>query len=111
MASAFAFCVSAQAQEPPPLIDGTIWTESSEVEKESYLVGASDFLMVELIVQSKADTPLTDDQSAISEWHDALEHVIYEDLIEAIDAWYAANPGSIDTPVLVVVWNEYVETD
>ena len=101
---------SAQAEEAP-LVDGNVWSVSSEEEKEAYLIGAGNFMTVEYIVQSKADTAPSDDQSAISDWYNALEATTINDIVAAVDAFYAANPGSMDTPVLVVIWNAFVEKD
>ena len=101
----------ALAQDDPPLVDGTVWMESSRLEKEVYLVGADDFLTVEYIVQQQSEDPPTDEQSAISEWWTALEGSDFDDMVDTIDAWYAANPESMETPVLVVIWNSYVDKD
>lgn len=97
--------------EEKPLVDGNVWVASSETEKEAYMIGAGNFMTIEYIVQSKADSELTDDQSSVPEWWAALEDTTINDVVAAVDAWYASNPGSMDTPVLVVVWNSLVETD
>jgi hypothetical protein len=51
--------------EDVPLIDGNIWAVSTEVEKESYLVGAGNFMTVEHVFQQQMDNPPTDEQSAV----------------------------------------------
>ncbi len=108
LATMFLYAAQAGAA---PLVDGDVWTVSSEEEKEAYLIGAGNFMTVERIVQSKADIAPTDEQSSISSWYTALEATTINELVAAVDAWYTANPGSLETPVLVVIWNSFVETD
>ena len=107
LGSAFA----DDASDDVPLIDGTIWTESTDVEKESYLVGAGNFMTVEYVFQQQMDNPPTDEQSAVPRYWHAIEDVTLNDMIVVIDRWYADNPDSQETPVLVVIWNEYVENE
>ena len=54
---------TAFAEEDIPRIDGTLWGESSHVEKTAYLVGARNFLTVEYVVQQQSDAQPTDEQS------------------------------------------------
>ncbi len=97
--------------EEAPLVDGSVWTVSTEEEKEAYLVGAGNFMTVEYIVQSKAETAPSDEQSAVSAWWGALEDTTINDLVGAVDSFYGNNPDKMDVPVLVVIWNTFVETD
>lgn len=91
------------------LADGNAWVASSEPEKEAYLYGVGNMMTVEYIVQDKATTAPTDEQSSIRRWWNALEAVDVEEVMARVDAWYAANPDKLAEPVLVVIWNEYVE--
>lgn len=91
------------------LADGRVWVESSEAEKEAYLVGVGNMMTVEFIVQEKAGTPPTDEQSSIRRWWNAVGSASVKDVKARVDAWYAANPDKLSEPVLVVMWNEYVE--
>jgi hypothetical protein len=105
-----ALAGSVQAQDAG-LVDGSMWSVSSEEEKEAYLIGAGNFMTIELIVQSKADTELTEHQTAVDNWAAGLDDVTINQMVATIDAWYSANSGSMETPVLVVLWNSYVEAD
>lgn len=111
LGSALTTTLAEDAVEDVPLIDGIIWAVSSDVEKESYLVGAGNFMTVEYVVQQQADSPPTDEQSAVSRYWHAIEAVTLNDMIDVIDNWYADNPDNLETPVLVVIWNEYVEKE
>jgi hypothetical protein len=106
-----ALTLADDAVEEVPLIDGSIWAESTEVEKESYLVGAGNFMTVEYVFQKQMKDPPTDEQSAVPRYWHAIEDVTLNDMIGAIDSWYAENPDKLETPVLVVIWNEYVEKE
>ena len=100
--------VAAQADEIP-LADGKSWMESTNVEKTAYIVGASNMLVVEYITQQKSGNPPTKEQSSVPGFWDNTEGVSIDQLIAAIDRFYKDNPGSMETPVLVVIWNTYVE--
>ena len=103
---------TASAQDADvPLNDGALWQASSQVEKTAYLVGAANFLEVEYVVQQQSDNKATDDQSAIRRWWDALQDDSLDDLINAVDAFYRDNPDQMTVPVLVVIWNTFVETE
>ncbi len=54
---------TAFAEEDIPLTYGTLWGESSHVEKTAYLVGAGNFLTVEYVAQQQSETQSTDEQS------------------------------------------------
>ncbi len=102
---------TAFAEEDIPLTEGTLWGESSRVEKTAYLVGAGNFLTVEYVVQQQSDTQPTDEQSSIRQFWDGLEDVSLDELIDAVDNFYQENPDKQTVPVLVVIWNSFVETD
>ena len=102
---------TAYAEEDSPMAAGVLWGESSHVEKIAYLVGAGNFLTVEYIVQQHSDNPPTDEQSAIGRWWAGIENTSLDDLIATADAFYRDNPNQMTVPVLVVIWNAYVETD
>ncbi len=102
---------TAYAEEDSPMADGVLWGESSHVEKTAYLVGAGNFLTVEYIVQQQSGNPPTDEQSSITRWWSGVENTSLDDLIATADAFYRDNPNQMTVPVLVVIWNAYVETD
>ena len=113
-ASIFALACFGPAiaqDDPPPFVDGNSWSDSSENEKISYIVGAADMLLLEYITQSKAETPVTDDQSSIRHFYEDIDELTANEVVAVVDAWYSANPDSQETPVLVVIWNELVENE
>ena len=106
-----AFGTAVAQEEDSPMVAGTMWGESSHPEKIAFLVGAGNFLTVEYIVQQKSENQASDEQSSIRRWWDGLEAVSLDELIETADAFYRDNPNQMTVPVLVVLWNAYIETD
>lgn len=102
---------TAYAEDDSPMAEGVMWGESSHVEKTAYLVGAGNFLTVEYIVQQQSGNPPTDEQSSISRWWAGVGDVSLDDLIATADNFYRDNPNQMTVPVMVVLWNAYVETD
>ena len=107
----FAAVAGAQDAEDIPLTDGVGWMASSTVEKTAYVVGANDLLVVEYIAQQKSDNPPTEEQSSIPGFWEALDGVTINEFIATLDSFYESNPDSMETPVMVVIWNTYVEPD
>ena len=99
------------ANEDIPLTDGDDWMQSSHVEKTAWVVGADNLLVVEYIKQQKSGNPPTEDQSTIPSYWNALDGMTINKLIAAIDEFYESNPGSMQTPVMVVIWNTFVEPE
>ena len=108
---ALALFFPAFASADAPLIDGTVWTVSSEVEKESYLVGVGNLMSVEIAFHSQIDNPPSSDQTTIKKLWDGISEVSINELMATIDDWYRSNQDSMDTPALVVLWITYVEPE
>ena len=101
MLGAFPLQVHA---EDVPLVDGSLWQESTNAEKISYLVGANNFLSIEYAFQQRNGNPPSDEQSTVRMFWEHSEGVTLDDAIEGIDNWYAINPKSMDRSVLDVIW-------
>ena len=100
---------SALAGEDVPLVDGTLWTESSPVEKKSYVIGMANLMVVEYLYQEGSKQMPSDDQTIIQRLYDATEDVTLDGIIDLIDQWYKNHPGQLKEPVIVVIWNEFVK--
>lgn len=57
------------------------------------------------------ENPPTNEQTSVTRYWDGLEGTTLNQMVEVIDNWYEANPDELERPVLVVIWNEYVEKD
>lgn len=113
LASFVCICVAilptSIAAEEVPIVDGTLWEQSSNVEKKSYLVGVSNFIVLEHAYQSKAEKPPTPFQSSVPDFFQHTDNVTLDGAIRAVDEWYEKNPRDMDTPVLTVLWRKFVE--
>ena len=92
-----------------PIVGGTLWAQSSNAEKISYLVGISNFLDVEYAYQIRNANPPSDEQSIVRRLYEDVDEESLDDVIGRVDAWYAANPNRPDKAVLDVIWTEYFE--
>jgi hypothetical protein len=98
------------AADDEPFVDGDFWLLSSEAEKTSYIVGAGDFMTMEYVSQMKYAKPTPNpEQTTVQSFWKGLNGHTMDSIVQAVDAWYESNPDSLDTPVLVVIWNEIVE--
>jgi len=92
-----------------PLVDGKLWQESTIHDKKSYLIGASNFILLEHAYQNQRGNPPTNKQSSVDDFFNGTEHVTLDHAIATIDDWYASHPSELNKPVLVVLWETLVE--
>ena len=96
-------CGNASAAEVP-LVDGTHWTKSTDDVKKAYLVGLAN--MVQLEVAYNANDPLPEKSSFSPRLAKGLKGQTLATVQEALDKWYAANPGKLQRPVIETIWFE-----
>jgi len=96
---------NARAQEVP-IVTGEHWTKSSDDMKKAYLVGIANVLQVETAYFGT--TPPTDAQSFVPRFVRGLRGQTLDSVRDALDRWYAANPGRLQRPVLETIWFEIV---
>jgi hypothetical protein len=96
-------CGSASAADVP-LVDGTLWVKSTDDVKKAYLVGLAN--MVQLEVAYNAKEPLPEKYSLSPRFAKGLTGQTLATVQEALDKWYAANPGKLQRPVLETIWFE-----
>lgn len=96
-------CGSAAAADVP-LVDGTLWVKSTDDVKKAYLVGLAN--MVQLEVAYNAKDPLPEKYSLSPRLAKGLTGQTLATVQEALDKWYAANPGKLQRPVLETIWFE-----
>ena len=96
-------CGSAGAAEVP-LVDGTHWTKSTDDVKKAYLVGLANAVQIE--VAYNADSPLPEKSSFSPRLAQGLKGHTLATVQEALDKWYAANPGKLQRPVIETIWFE-----
>lgn len=89
---------------------------TSESNKTAYLFGVESAITVEYFVNSqmteKAAKAGKRPVYALSPfergWMKAFRDVSRADIVKMVDNWYAANPKSLDRPVLSVIWYELI---
>ena len=96
-------CGTASAADVP-LVDGTLWTKSTDDVKKAYLVGLAN--MVQLEVAYNAKEPLPEKYSLSPRLAKGLTGQTLATVQEALDKWYAANPGKLQRPVIETIWFE-----
>lgn len=87
-----------------PLVTGEHWTKSSMQERKAFLIGATTIMELEQEVQGTPPPP--PDKSLIDVWCRGLSHYSYDDMVKAIDTWYAGHPDKMSRPVVEVMWYE-----
>jgi hypothetical protein len=99
------FLPGAHAQDIP-LVTGELWTTSSEPVKKAYLVGIANMIQVEAAYEGA--TPPTDAQSIMPRIAKGMTGQTLDGVRQALDRWYAANPGRLQRPVIETIWFEMV---
>ncbi len=82
--------------------DGNDWTTASLDEKRAFLFGIANAISV-AIGWDERHVPagqVTFSRRA----RDGLAGTSLGEAVNRIDAWYAANPGRLETPVVAVMW-------
>lgn len=92
-----------------PLIAGDVWTKSSMIEKRSYIIGASNMMVVEYMYQMESGKVPTDDQTLIQRFFNGAEGTTVDGVIHEVDQWYKENPSEKSRPVLAVIWKDIVQ--
>ncbi len=112
-------CVSVRAAEssdavgmgnPVDQFTGAVWAKTTESNKAAFLFGVESAMTVEYFVNAKmaekaakaGKRPVYTLSPFEKGWMKAFKDV------KMVDAWYAANPKSLDRPVLSVIWYELI---
>lgn len=118
-------CVSARAAEnsdaagtgnPVDQFTGAVWEKTTESNKAAFLFGVESAMTVEYFVNAKmaekaakaGKRPVYTLSPFEKGWMKAFKDVKRAEIIKMVDAWYAANPKSLDRPVLSVIWYELI---
>jgi len=89
------------------VVDGNLWSASSQAEKRAYMIGVANTVAVNRAIEAKRGG--LDAQSANNRIGTALDADTIDRAIDRIDAWYKANPSQKGAPVLGVVWMSMVK--
>jgi hypothetical protein len=100
-----AFAGVARAGEIPQ-VTGVQWTQASEDQKKSYLIGIANIAEIEMAYQGANPSP--DTQSILPRMARGLKGETLDSVREGLNRWYAANPTRVDRPVIETLWFELV---
>jgi hypothetical protein len=104
--------IAGNAQTPAPaaptattqqrFADGNDWTKASVDEKRAFLFGIANAISVALGWDERhvPANQVTFSRRA----RDGLAGTSLGEAVNRVDAWYAANPGRLETPVVAVMW-------
>jgi hypothetical protein len=93
---------SAADVSQPRFADGNDWTKSTEAQKQAFIFGIANTISVAVGWDARH---VPEGQNTFSRRAAAgLGGVSLGEAVQRVDAWYAANPGRRDTPVVAVLW-------
>jgi hypothetical protein len=82
--------------------DGRDWANASADEKQAFMFGIANAISVAIGWDERHVAP---EQVTFSRRaRDGLAGTTLGEAVSRIDAWYAANPGRLATPVVAVIW-------
>jgi hypothetical protein len=96
--------VAAQTAPQQRFANGTDWTGSSVDERRAFVFGIANAISVG-IGWDERHVPAGQVTFA-RRAGEGLAGVSLGEAVRRIDAWYAANPGKLETPVVAVIWTE-----
>ncbi|WP_300162666.1 hypothetical protein [Solidesulfovibrio sp.] len=88
-----------------PVVTGEHWTKSSPEERKAFLVGAAT--VIELDQEVQGATPAVN--STIDAWARGLAPYTFDQMVAALDKWYAEHPDKLRRPVIEVMWYELAQ--
>lgn len=85
---------------------GEHWTTASVQEKRAFLLGMGTIIDLEQEFQGANPPKAVSEHSLIPKFAEGLKGYTIPTAQQAIDAWYAANPGQLKRSVIEVIWYE-----
>ena len=98
----FCMPLAAHGQE---LTTGTDWTRASSAERFAYVAAVSDVISTGALYDQKNSSG-GGARTFMQRAQEGLNGTTVAQAVQAVDAWYRANPGQLSKPVLSVIWRE-----
>jgi hypothetical protein len=89
-----------------PVVTGEHWTRSTVDQKKAYLIGIANLIQVEIAYY--AANPPADGQNFVPRFAKGLQGQTLDSVRDALDKWYANNPGQQQRAVIETIWFELV---
>jgi hypothetical protein len=90
-----------QSTQLSPELNGTIWLSSTSAEKRAFLYGVGSATVLEFHIRTKHDEQPS---KFVSGWVEVFKDQTWGEVEDAVDKYYANNPGHLDEHVLKVIW-------
>ena len=87
-----------------PVVTGEHWTRSTPDLKKAYLIGIANVIQVETAYY--AANPPADGQNFVPRLAKGLQGQTLDSVRDALDKWYADNPGQQQRAVIETIWFE-----
>ena len=99
---------------PVDQLTGALWQKTPEAEKLAFLFGVETAITVEYFVNGKVAEKATKEGKrpvyTLSPfekgWMKAFKGMNRAEIVKMVDAWYTANPQSLERSVMSVIWYE-----
>lgn len=88
-----------------PVVTGEHWTQSTPQERKAFLVGAATVIELDQEVQGATPAP----NSTIDAWARGLAPYTFDQMVAALDKWYAEHPDKLRRPVIEVMWYDLAQ--
>lgn len=88
------------------VVDGEDWMSATPVERRAFLVGAGNMIIAEAAYAKRNNREVAPVAAGIIK---GVDKVTLKDIEARVTRFYEANPSRLKTPVLGVVWSEYVK--
>lgn len=95
-----------QSTQISPELDGTIWLNSSSAEKRAFLYGVGSATVLEYHIRTKHDEQPS---RFVSGWVEVFKDQTWAEVENAVDKYYAENPGRLNEHVLHVIWQNMIK--
>ncbi len=108
---------ATRSGDPIAQLTGDVWQKTSPDNKAAFLFGMDTAIAVEYAVNGKlteaaaarGKTPASTLSPFEKAWVKAFKDTPRRQIIQEVDAWYAANPGELSRPVMNVLWYQVIQ--
>ncbi len=90
-----------------PLLTGIEWQKAVQAEKVGFVWGICHVITIEQMLMEKF--PSLKVQNFSAKAAEGLAGAKLNDIVLAVDGYYAANPANLDAPVIRVIWDVLIK--
>jgi hypothetical protein len=90
-----------------PLLTGIEWQKAAQAEKVGFVWGICHVITIEQMLMEKF--PSLKVQNFSAKAAEGLAGTKLNDIVHAVDGYYAANPAKLDVPAIRVIWDALIK--